>query len=259
MTHSNPDREPVVRQLRQHLELLRLAGIEFLPAPDRQQLPPAPTLPAGDPSTPLAGAPLFTVAEPTASSDDRVRSLGVLQNEVRQCMACPELCSTRTQTVFGSGPLDVELCFIGEAPGADEDRQGVPFVGQAGQLLTKIIEAMGLRRDEVYICNILKCRPPGNRPPKTDEATRCRGFLDRQLDIIRPRFICCLGASAAKFLLNSSTPIGKMRGRFYDYQGIPVICTYHPASLLPKRSPENKRLVWEDMKMLLQRMGRQVP
>lgn len=198
-------------------------------------------------------------AAPAASRADRLRSLALLQDEVRQCMACPELCSTRTQTVFGVGPMDVELCFVGEAPGADEDRQGEPFVGAAGQLLNRIIEAMGLRREEVYICNILKCRPPGNRPPKVDEAANCRGFLDRQLELIRPRFICCLGLSAAKYLLKSNLAIGKMRGRFYDYNGIPVICTYHPASLLPSRSPENKRLVWEDMKMLLQKMGRPIP
>jgi len=263
MTSINLDRNAVARQVRQYLDLLRDAGVEFLPAPSR-------TTPSVEVSAfsraeapaaePASGNSLFApAAEPAASEDERLRSLAVLQDEVRQCMACPELCSTRTQTVFGVGPMDVELCFVGEAPGADEDRQGEPFVGAAGQLLTRIIEAMGLRREEVYICNILKCRPPGNRPPKVDEAANCRGFLDRQLELIRPSFICCLGFSAAKYLLNSNLAIGKMRGRFYDYNGIPVICTYHPASLLPTRSPENKRLVWEDMKMLLQKMGRPIP
>ncbi|HLW65878.1 MAG TPA: uracil-DNA glycosylase, partial [Gemmataceae bacterium] len=198
-------------------------------------------------------------ANPQSDPDTRRQSLAVLIDEVRECMACEELCSTRTQTVFGVGPMDAELCFIGEAPGADEDRQGEPFVGAAGQLLTKIILACGMKREEVYICNILKCRPPGNRTPKPNEAANCRGFLDRQLELIRPKFICCLGATAAQYLLKTRTPIGKMRGRFFDYNGTPVICTYHPASLLPHRSPENKKLVWDDMKMLMQKMGRQIP
>jgi DNA polymerase len=155
--------------------------------------------------------------------------------------------------------VDPELCFIGEAPGADEDRQGQPFVGAAGQLLTKIIEACGMKREEVYICNILKCRPPGNRQPKPAEAANCRPFLDKQVSLVRPKIICCLGASAAQYLLKSRTPIGQMRGKFYEYQGISVMCTYHPASLLPHRSPENKKLVWEDMKQILQRLGKPIP
>jgi DNA polymerase len=150
-----------------------------------------------------------------------------------------------------------ELCFIGEAPGADEDAQGEPFVGPAGQLLNRIITACGMKREEVYICNILRCRPPGNRTPLPNEAANCREYLDCTLDLIRPKFICCLGACAAQNLLDTTTSATRLRGRFHDYQGMPVLVTYHPSYLL--RNPAAKRDVWEDMKMLLARMGRPVP
>ena len=145
------------------------------------------------------------------------------------------------------------LCFLGEAPGADEDRQGEPFVGRAGQLLTKIIEACTLKREDVYILNVLKCRPPGNRTPLPHEVGNCRGFLDRQLQIIRPEYICCLGALAAQTLLQTDTPISRLRGSMQEYRGIQVMCTYHPAYLL--RNPSAKREVWEDMKKLMAKMG----
>jgi DNA polymerase len=189
--------------------------------------------------------------------EQRRRELVVLAETVSGCTKCAELASTRRQTVFGVGPIDPELCFIGEAPGADEDRQGEPFVGAAGQLLNRIITACGMKREEVYICNILRCRPPGNRQPLPNEAQNCRGFLDRQLELVRPKFICCLGACAAQNLLGTTTGIGRLRGRFHEYRSIPVMCTYHPAALL--RAPERKRDVWEDMKKLLERMGRTVP
>ena len=147
--------------------------------------------------------------------------------------------------------------FIGEAPGADEDQQGEPFVGRAGQLLNNMIKAMGLRREDVYIANIIKCRPPDNRTPQVDEATNCREYLEKQLELVRPRFICALGATPAHYLLNTTLSIGKLRGEFHDYRGIPVLCTYHPAYLL--RSPEKKKEVWDDMKLLLAKMGRPVP
>jgi len=180
-------------------------------------------------------------------------SLAVIEAEVAACTACGELASTRTQTVFGVGDPRARLCFLGEAPGADEDRQGEPFVGRAGQLLTKIIEACTLRREQVYILNVLKCRPPGNRNPLPSEAAACRGFLDRQLAQIRPDFICCLGAVAAQNLLQTEKAIGKLRGEFHEYRGIRVVCTYHPAYLL--RNPAAKRHTWEDMKMLMRAMG----
>lgn len=173
-------------------------------------------------------------------------------------MRCPELVASRTRTVFGVGPPGVEICFIGEAPGADEDAQGEPFVGAAGQLLNRIIAACQLRREDVYICNILKCRPPGNRTPLTNECMNCRGFLEEQIDLVRPRFICALGGCAAQNLLDTTVSIGKLRGRFHEFRGIPVMVTYHPAFLLPHRSPHKKKDVWDDMKMLLARMGRPV-
>jgi uracil-DNA glycosylase len=191
-----------------------------------------------------------------ASPAQRRHELTVLAQNVSQCTRCSELASTRTQTVFGVGTTDPEICFVGEAPGADEDAQGEPFVGAAGQLLNRIIAACGMKREEVYICNILKCRPPGNRLPLPNEAACCREYLERQLELVHPRFICALGACAAQNLLNTTLSIGKLRGRFHDYRGIPVLCTYHPAYLL--RSPDKKREVWEDMKKLLQRLGRPV-
>ncbi len=180
-------------------------------------------------------------------------SLERIRQQVADCQLCDELCTTRTQTVFGVGNPRARLCFLGEAPGADEDRQGEPFVGRAGQLLTKIIEACTLSRSDVYILNVLKCRPPGNRAPLPHEAENCREFLDRQLALIRPEFICCLGAVAAQTLLGTQESISRMRGKFFDYHGIAVMCTYHPAYLL--RNPAAKKDVWEDMKTLMCRMG----
>jgi DNA polymerase len=155
--------------------------------------------------------------------------------------------------VFGDGNPKARLVFLGEAPGADEDRTGIPFVGRAGQLLTKIIEACRLTREEVYILNILKCRPPGNRNPLPEEAANCRPYLDRQLELIEPEFICCLGSVAAQNLLATTETIGRLRGRLHDYRGIQVACTYHPAYLL--RNPAAKADTWEDMKMLMRAMG----
>lgn len=204
-----------------------------------------------------AGVAQLPRKEPQAVTDNStgsVETLEVVQTEVAACTLCHELASTRTQTVFGVGDPRARLCFLGEAPGADEDRQGEPFVGRAGKLLTDVIEkGMKLQRSDVYILNILKCRPPGNRNPSPDEAANCRGFLDRQLAIIQPEFICCLGAVAAHSLLDTTTPIGRMRGQFYDYGSIRVMCTYHPAYLL--RNPSAKQQTWDDIQMLMREMG----
>ena len=210
----------------------------------------------------VSGPEPVTEAKPVSSGltvEERRKELKVLTERVCQCARCPELASTRTQTVFGVGQVGAELCFIGEAPGADEDAQGEPFVGAAGQLLNNIIAACKMKREEVYICNIIKCRPPGNRTPLPNEAANCREFLERQLELVQPNFICALGSTAAKYLLNTSQGIGQLRGRFHNYRGIPVMCTYHPAYLLPHRSPGKKKEVWEDMKMLLAKMGRPLP
>ena len=169
---------------------------------------------------------------------------------------CAELASTRTQTVFGVGPIGAEVLFIGEAPGADEDRQGEPFVGAAGQLLNKIIVASGLRREEVYICNILRCRPPGNRTPKPDEAEHCREYLERTIELVGPKLICCWGGVAAQNLLKTTTGITRLRGRFHEYRDIPVLCTFHPSALL--RDPSKKKDVWADMHTLMEKLGRPI-
>ncbi|MDO4583724.1 MAG: uracil-DNA glycosylase [Planctomycetia bacterium] len=187
--------------------------------------------------------------------EDREEALRQLGEKVGRCTRCLELVSNRTQTVLGVGNPYARLMFLGEAPGADEDRQGIPFVGRAGRLLTDMIEkGMKISRiQETYICNILRCRPPGNRAPLPTEAANCRHFLDTQIDIVKPEFICCLGASAAQFLLRSTTTISRMRGREYDYRGIRVVCTYHPAYLL--RNPAQKVATWEDLQFLMRIMA----
>lgn len=261
--------EDWARQTRQHLDSLRQAGVEWLPkGKPLKGLPaasPAPT--AGDPASSLFAemaepAPPAGAAPPDAGENlplpQRRQELALLAEKVAGCTRCQELAATRTQTVFADGAPGAELCFIGEAPGADEDAQGVPFVGAAGQLLNRIIAACGMKREEVYICNVIKCRPPGNRTPYPYEAANCREYLERQLEMVRPKFICCLGGTAAQHLLGTTASLGKLRGRFHDYKGIPVMCTYHPAYLLPHRNPAKKKDVWEDMKMLMARMGRPV-
>jgi DNA polymerase len=188
---------------------------------------------------------------------ERTAALARVCREVAACQQCSELASTRTQTVFGVGNPLARLVFLGEAPGADEDRQGEPFVGRAGQLLNKIIEACTLRRENVYILNILKCRPPGNRNPAPAEAANCRDFLERQLAISQPEFICCLGAVAAQNLLDTTVAIGQLRGRFHRFGDAQVMATYHPAYLL--RNPAAKHATWDDMRMLMKAMGIVVP
>lgn len=189
----------------------------------------------------------------TLSLDERVASLSKAAEQVAACVRCQELAETRTQTVFGVGNPEADIMYIGEAPGADEDRQGEPFVGRAGQLLDKITEACKLTREEIYICNILRCRPPGNRNPTPNEAANCREYLDAQIEAVDPKYIVCWGSVAAHNLLGTKAAIGKMRGKFFDYKGIKVLCTYHPSYLL--RSPGAKKDVWADMKILRADMG----
>ncbi|MCX5686779.1 MAG: uracil-DNA glycosylase [Candidatus Omnitrophica bacterium] len=174
-------------------------------------------------------------------------SLEALKSEVLKCANC-DLHRTRENVVFGSGNQKARLMFIGEAPGEDEDLKGLPFVGRAGQLLTKIIEAMGLSRQDVYIANILKCRPPNNRAPSPTEILACAGILRRQIDIIKPKVICTLGKFASQTLLKTEVSITALRGKFQEYNGIRVMPTFHPAYLL--RNPQDKKLVWEDMKKI---------
>ncbi len=183
------------------------------------------------------------------------------RERVQGCRAC-SLCETRTNTVFGSGSSAARLVFVGEAPGFHEDKQGKPFVGRAGDLLTKMTDAMGLRRDDVYICNVLKCRPPNNRDPAPDEIVACSAYLLEQLSIIQPEVIVALGAPAARTLLNTSDSIGRLRGRFHDFHvsgkptsgsPTPLMPTYHPAYLL--RNPAEKRKAWADLQIVMKLLG----
>ena len=173
--------------------------------------------------------------------------LSSLFREVAECSRCP-LYKTRTNPVFGSGNENATLMFVGEAPGAEEDKQGLPFVGRAGKLLTKMIKAIDFEREEVYIANVLKSRPPGNRDPLPNEVAACEPFLVRQIEIIKPAIICALGAHAARTLLKTSESLGRLRGRFHDYHGTPLLVTYHPAFLL--RSPAYKKEAWKDLQKL---------
>lgn len=192
-----------------------------------------------------------------SQSENLDRALAILSEEVSQCQACSELSKIRTQTVFGVGDPRARVVFFGEAPGADEDRIGEPFVGKAGQLLDRILSASTFRRDEVYILNTLKCRPPGNRNPNDVEIQNCGRFWQRQLELIQPEYVVCLGAIAVRTLLQTDRSIAKLRGDFHRYRGSKVLVTYHPAYLL--RNESAKRLVWEDMKLLLSDMGIEVP
>lgn len=221
------------RQVARRLESLAAAGVTDLPKRGRKR-----------PSA---------VTKPVAGIAGRDEQLRVLREEVASCTRCEPLARARTHTVFGSGPATARICFLGEAPGADEDASGEPFVGRAGQLLTKIIEACTLSRDEVYILNVLKCRPPENRAPLPAETANCRGYFERQLELIAPEFICCLGTTAAQALLETEETIGKLRGRWFSWRSAQVLCTYHPSYLL--RNPAAKRHVWDDMKLLMAKMG----
>lgn len=218
-------------------------------------LPPPQQAPSGSPPT---GRNLLT--QPDLSPyglqlalAERPAALEVLQAEVAACRCCPELVCNRRQTVFGVGAPQARLCFLGEAPGQEEDAQGEPFVGAAGQLLDKIISACKLSRAEVYILNTVKCRPPMNRTPSDGEVQNCWHFAHQQLEIIQPEFICCLGSVAAKSLLQTGKSIAQLRGTFHLYRGSRVIVTYHPAYLL--RTPSAKRHVWDDMKLLMRELG----
>ncbi len=179
------------------------------------------------------------------SKPEKIEGLKKLEEQVKRCTKC-ELCKSRTNVVFGVGDPDAGLMFVGEAPGYYEDQQGGPFVGKAGQLLTKIIESIGLKRSDVYIANILKCRPPDNRNPNANEIAMCSPQLIRQIEIIRPKIICALGTFAAQTLLDTTESIGKLRGKFFEYQGTKFLATYHPAYLL--RNPNDKKKVWADIK-----------
>jgi DNA polymerase len=249
----------VAAALKAWVEYQRAMGLEELTKlPDEECLYQAP---------PPVSAAELTATEPTASEGEPPRAespapaeqapqltLATLEQSLQGCERCP-LHRQRHTIVFGTGSPRATLAFVGEGPGRDEDRQGEPFVGAAGQLLTRIIQAIGLKREEVYICNVVKCRPPGNRTPEPIEQETCGSFLDQQLSLIAPQVIVALGATAANYLLETQRPLRQLRGRFHDFpRGTAMVMpTYHPAYLL--RTPAAKRQVWEDMKKVRDRLG----
>lgn len=196
-------------------------------------------------AVPLPAASMPVIAGPAKQQEIALLDWTALQHRVAQCTACG-LHGTRTQTVFGVGNINAQWMVIGEAPGADEDRQGEPFVGRAGKLLNEMLRAIGLQREEVYIANVLKCRPPNNRDPQPGEVEQCESYLRRQVELVQPKLILAVGRIAAQNLLRTDITIGKLRGRQFSYGGIPLVVTYHPAYLL--RSPAEKRKAWDDLR-----------
>ncbi len=252
----------VVDALRARLEQEKWFGEAHLPhsvlsAAKKASRKPKESTPVA-PSSERAMTDRSSSAHPPASrtSQEKALKLAELENVVRLCAKCP-LKKTRTNLVFGEGSADAEIMFIGEAPGRDEDLQGRPFVGKAGQLLTRIIEAMGMRREDVYIANVLKCRPPDNRTPHLTEIACCGRSVFQQINIIQPKVVVALGNIALKTLLNTDTSISALRGKLHDFDGIKLMPTYHPAFLL--RSPAFKSEVWDDMKKVLTYLGKPIP
>jgi DNA polymerase len=204
-------------------------------------------------TVPAVAADESDYSGPTLSPEERISHLEILAGEVSNCNRCEILSSCRTRTVFGEGNAQARFLFFGEGPGADEDRSGRPFVGKAGQLLTKMIAACTLDRADCYITNTVKCRPPGNRNPELDEIQNCRSYYQKQFDLIRPEYIVCLGAVAASELLSTKLSVGRLRGKLHQYRGSKVLVTYHPAYLL--RNPAAKKAAWEDLQLLLADAG----
>ncbi len=252
----------VLDQVRAYLEYQQSTGLDAVPrrphppvAAHARQEPPSP--PPSSPKSTPAPAPVARAAAVdlfAAPGVRRAQTLHELRTELGDCQRC-KLCKGRTHIVFGVGNPQATLMFVGEGPGRDEDLQAEPFVGRAGQLLTEIItKGMKMRRQDVYIANVIKCRPPENRNPEPDEIAACEPFLLRQIEIIQPKVLVALGTFAAQTLLGLKTPISRLRGHWYDFQGIKLMPTLHPAYLL--RNPNDKRLVWEDIKMVLRELER---
>jgi len=236
-------------QLVEHLVFARelgVSGVSRDPAWRRRAQPAPETVPGVAPPSSDDGGSVEV--RPVAFARSAAEALAAVRTEIGDCTRCKLHTLGRRQIVFGVGNPEANLMFVGEAPGRDEDEQGIPFVGRAGQLLTKIIEAMGLARDDVYIANVIKCRPPQNRNPEQDEVETCEPFLFQQIDTIKPKVVVALGTFAARALLRTLDPISRLRGRVYDYRGAKLVPTFHPAFLL--RNPASKREVWEDMKLV---------
>lgn len=245
MNGLNNELAVIVKSIKYYMELERESGTEefIVPAGRKADLK----------SKDVPDPPSVKAAGEISPSEAKADGLGALKREVLGCTRC-DLCNTRRNVVFGSGSPTARLMFIGEAPGEEEDVQGLPFVGRAGQLLTKMIEAMGFKRQDVYIANILKCRPPNNRSPLPTEILACADNIRRQVELIKPEAICTLGKFASQTLLKTERPISALRGQFSEYNGIKVMPTFHPAYLL--RNPGDKRLVWHDMKKVMKELHR---
>jgi len=227
----------------------RLAGVRAVETRTQSDERPGKTRPGGDKVVPLFDETLSTCAVEPVTDDmkSEKETLGDLYRAVCGCQRCP-LGAGRTTFVFGDGDPHADIMFVGEGPGAEEDMQGLPFVGRAGKLLTRMIDAMKLRRPDVYIGNMVKCRPPGNRDPKPEEIEMCEPILIRQIEMIKPDIICALGRIAGHSLLRTNSPLGSLRGKVHEYHGVKLIVTYHPAALL--RNPALKRPAWDDLKFL---------
>lgn len=228
-------------------------------APRPQSTPAASASPAVPARTPQQPVPIVSAPKPAVittapiAAEDKAARWAALESAAMACQKCV-LAKTRNKVVFGTGNREAKLLFVGEGPGADEDEQGEPFVGKAGQLLNKIIGAMGLKREDVYICNVVKCRPPGNRTPLPDEVAACNPYLTEQIALVAPKAIVALGSPASKALLNTISGIMSLRGRWHAYKGIPVMPTYHPAFVLRQYTEEVRRAVWDDMKKVVEKL-----
>jgi uracil-DNA glycosylase family 4 len=247
------------REIERPAQVAEASPIAPLAPPSLRPAAEAARLPLVD-SEPVV-AEFTPVTDPSGTKADRVARLRAI---AATCQKCPHLAASRHSVVFGVGNPEAEVMFIGEAPGADEDMQGEPFVGKAGQLLTKIIETMNYRREDVYIANILKCRPDtpgqsaGNRPPTPEEMNTCLPYLVEQIEIIQPKVLVALGLTAAKGLLENVRSLGEVRGRWHDYRSIPLMVTFHPAYLLRNQAPSERRKAWEDMLLVKERLGHEI-
>lgn len=241
----------LISSLEDYLNDLRDTGVDGIPLGETMT---PPSLPSSLPEP--AAVKSVSPKEEVPMISGHVGLLSGIRVELGDCRRCG-LSATRSNLVFGAGSPKARLVFVGEAPGGEEDREGVPFVGDAGKLLTKIIQAMGFSRDEVYICNVIKCRPPQNRNPQPDEIEQCHPFLLRQIQAIRPEIVVALGTFAAQTLLQTKEPISRLRGVFHDYHGISLMPTFHPAYLL--RNAGMKREVWQDMQKVMIRLGKEFP
>ncbi|MBF6567813.1 MAG: uracil-DNA glycosylase [Candidatus Binataceae bacterium] len=262
----DPDRKLLLATLRDYVEQLREEGLEGVPcAPKTSAAPSARIARAGTPTPSAAQVPPGNSPNPSGAAEilakypglENCNTLEAMRDFIGDCRRC-KLAPERINLVFGVGNPKAELMFVGEAPGADEDARGEPFVGRAGQLLTDIIErGMGIARSEVYICNVIKCRPPGNRNPEPEEVAACEPFLIRQIGLVKPRAIVGLGTFAVQALLKVKTPISKLRGAWHEVHGIKLMPTFHPAYLL--RNPADKRLVWSDIQEVMKLLGWPIP